>query len=43
MLITEMLVTSRRLTYAGTNPCTYITVHETGNTNAGADAAAHGR
>lgn len=43
MLITEMLVSSRKFTYAGTNPCTFITVHETGNANPGADAAAHGR
>ena len=26
----------------GANPCTYITIHETGNTARGADAAAHG-
>lgn len=33
----------RRNRPGGSNPDTYITIHETGNSSAGADAAAHGR
>ncbi|MGO2634733.1 MAG: peptidoglycan recognition protein family protein, partial [Galactobacter sp.] len=40
--IRDHLVTSTAQTYGGVNPCTSITVHETGNTSKGADAAAHG-
>ena len=32
-----------KVTYGGTNPCTYIVVHETANTGKGANADAHGR
>lgn len=44
MSITRQIVAlARRLarTYRGTNPARYITIHQTGNTNAGADAQAH--
>ena len=42
MLIRQQLVVGdARRVNAGTNPCTSITVHETGNTSAGADAGAH--
>ena len=37
----DQLVTSTAATYGGTNPCTHITVHETGNTSKGANAASH--
>lgn len=33
----------RRNRPGGSNPGTYITIHETGNSSAGADAAAHGK
>lgn len=39
--IKEQLVASRNLTSSGDNPCNYITVHETANTNKGANAQAH--
>lgn len=32
-----------RVTYGGRNPINYIVIHETANTNRGADADAHGR
>lgn len=41
MNIRKQLVTSRTRTSAGANPVTSITVHQTGNTNKGANAAAH--
>ena len=39
--IKEQLVASRTLTSSGNNPCNYITIHETANTNKGANAQAH--
>lgn len=39
--IKKQLVTSRKSTYSGKNPCKYITIHETGNTSKGANAQAH--
>lgn len=41
MKIRKQDVKSRSKTYAGRNPRKYITIHETGNRNRGADAAAH--
>jgi hypothetical protein len=42
MLIRQQLVTGdARLILPGVNPVEWITIHETGNTSAGADAAAH--
>ncbi len=41
MKIKNQLVTSRARTSGEGNPCTSITVHETGNTDPGADAQAH--
>jgi len=41
MKIRRQLVKSRDKTYPGRNPRKYITIHETGNRNKGADAAAH--
>ena len=41
--IKEMLVAAgRKNRPGGANPCTYITIHETGNKAKGADAEAHG-
>jgi murein DD-endopeptidase MepM/ murein hydrolase activator NlpD len=40
--IRDHLVKSAAQTFGGTNTCTSITVHETGNTSKGANAAAHG-
>lgn len=37
----QQLVAGAPHTFDGTNPCTYITIHETANTSAGADAQAH--
>ncbi|ROR95525.1 putative peptidoglycan binding protein [Salana multivorans] len=43
MLIRKQLVpAAHRKVNRGVNPRTYITIHETGNTNKGADATAHG-
>lgn len=39
--INQMLVSSRALTYPGTNPCNYIVIHETANTSKGANAKSH--
>lgn len=39
--ITKQLVSSRAFVSEGRNPCTFITVHQTGNTTAGANAKAH--
>jgi len=39
--IRQQLVTSTSKTYSGTNPDTYITIHETANQSPGAGAAAH--
>lgn len=39
--IKQQLVASRAKTYAGKNPCNYITIHETANTSRGANAQAH--
>src|SRR5699024_2831878 len=39
--IKQQLVTSRSKTYAGKNPCNYITIHETANLSKGAGAQAH--
>src|SRR5690625_2290083 len=41
--IKQMLVSSRALTYPGTNPCNYIVIHETANTSKGAGAYTHAR
>lgn len=41
MRIREQLVSARDRTYAGINPCEWITVHETDNTDRGANAARH--
>lgn len=41
MKIQEQLVSSRASTYSGTSACSTVTVHETANTSAGADAQAH--
>lgn len=41
MKIRKQDVKSRAKTYAGRNPRKYITIHETGNRNKGANAAAH--
>lgn len=38
----HIIPAGRRNRPGGRNPDTYITIHETGNTDAGADAAAHG-
>ena len=38
----HMIPAGRRNRPGGRNPDVYITIHETGNTDAGADAAAHG-
>ncbi len=38
----NIIPAGRRNRPGGSNPDTYITIHETGNTDAGADAAAHG-
>lgn len=38
----DIIPAGRRNRPGGSNPDTYITIHETGNTDAGADAAAHG-
>ena len=46
MLFRTMLVPANRaklVTYTGVNPCKYITVHQTGNTNRGANADMHAR
>lgn len=46
MLFRTMLVPANRaklVTYAGVNPRNYITVHQTGNTNRGANADMHAR
>lgn len=40
--IREHLIPREAATVRRTNPCTYITIHETGNTARGADAAATG-
>lgn len=42
MIITKML-SSNKHHYSGYNPCNYITIHETANTNKGATALSHGR
>ncbi len=39
--IKQQLVSSRSQTSSGTNPCNYITIHETANTTKGAGAQAH--
>lgn len=39
--IKQQLVTSRKYTYAGTNPKRYITIHETANYDKGAGAQRH--
>ena len=39
----DIIPAGRRNRPGGSNPDTYITIHETGNTDAGADAAAHGK
>lgn len=41
MKITEQLIDSREGTYSGTSACSTVTVHETANTDPGADAQAH--
>src|SRR5690625_452069 len=41
LVIRKQLVTSRAKTYSGVNPAKYITIHETANTSAGANAQAH--
>jgi len=41
MIIRNQLVSNTSARYAGKNPKISITVHETGNTHAGADAGAH--
>src|SRR5690625_7571148 len=41
LVIRKQLVTSRAKTYAGVNSTKYITIHETANTSAGANAQAH--
>src|SRR5690625_7332712 len=41
LLIRKQLVSSRAKTYSGVNPAKYITIHETANTSAGANAQAH--
>ena len=38
----DIIPAGRRNRPGGSNPDTYITIHETGNSSAGADAAAHG-
>ena len=46
LLFRTMLVPADRaklVTYTGVNPCEYITVHQTGNTNRGANADMHAR
>lgn len=39
----NIIPAGRRNRPGGSNPDTYITIHETGNSSAGADAAAHGK
>lgn len=39
----DIIPAGRRNRPGGRNPDTYITIHETGNTDAGADAEAHGK
>ena len=39
----NIIPAGRRNRPGGRNPDTYITIHETGNSSAGADAAAHGK
>lgn len=39
----DIIPAGRRNRPGGSNPDTYITIHETGNTDAGADAEAHGK
>jgi hypothetical protein len=41
MKVTKQLVSDLSNTYGSGNPCDYITIHETANTNNGADAEAH--
>ncbi|PAV30150.1 hypothetical protein CIL05_06700 [Virgibacillus profundi] len=41
--INQMLVSSRRNTYSGTNPCNYIVIHETANASYGANAYVHAK
>ena len=42
MKITQM-ISNNKHHYSGYNPCNYITIHETANTNKGATALSHGR
>lgn len=42
MKITKMLSNNKNH-YTGVNKCKYITIHETGNTNKGADALSHAK
>jgi len=39
--INKMLVPNRKNAYSGTNPCNYITIHETANQSKGANAKMH--
>ena len=41
LVIKKQLVTSRAKTYSGVNSAKYITIHETANTSAGANAQVH--
>jgi N-acetylmuramoyl-L-alanine amidase CwlA len=43
MVKIEKNITSNPNRYYGRNPCNYITIHQTGNTNRGADARMHGK